>query len=458
MRVVPDPPGTPAVAVQQDFFGRADEVRPRLATVPVRLILSPVSYRLAPDTAFVESVRRFGVIQPVVLQAVRTPEGERLRIVCGTRRVAAAGLAGLTSVPGIIWPVDAPDRLMRALTLNENVQRQQHVPRDVQQVGDFTEADLHERVALPQAVARDRRRLANLPENVLAWMRAGALPLADARFLANLPSDVQQRVLAVGDTAPALRAEIQRRRAGPAGSVDAAQLTWAGLEQRPAAIEPERIGTTLFADIAWVSDDLQEVRSATPDSRAAVSMRDTQGVLARIVSRRVNEQARRACVQLQNEVRRLANIVEPDHARRALLRPPIQLLNVRPDPQSDGYVMTFSAGNEVQISQLTAQQWFGSRGVAAPRGTVPRVTAPTSTPAPTISAPAVPPGRPTTWAEGRAGGRDFRPALQVLEQFEGALPAIPTDGMDRVYHAWAALAAALHAALDEADAAVPARA
>lgn len=64
----------------------------------------------------VESIRRFGVMQPVALE----PRGQRLRIRDGHRRVAAARLAGLTRIPAIVHAqaLDEDEWLVAAVHVN----------------------------------------------------------------------------------------------------------------------------------------------------------------------------------------------------------------------------------------------------------------------------------------------------------------------------------------------------
>lgn len=67
----------------------------------------------------VESIRQFGVMQPVVLE----DNGDRLRIRAGHRRVAAARIAGLTRIPALIHRdvLDDDEWLMQAV--HENTRR-----------------------------------------------------------------------------------------------------------------------------------------------------------------------------------------------------------------------------------------------------------------------------------------------------------------------------------------------
>lgn len=66
-----------------------------------------------------QSIKRFGVMQPVVLEF----RGQRLRIRAGHRRVAAARLAGLTKVPAVIHGNALEDDEWLVAAAHENTRR-----------------------------------------------------------------------------------------------------------------------------------------------------------------------------------------------------------------------------------------------------------------------------------------------------------------------------------------------
>lgn len=75
--------------------------------------------QIDPDLAeLVESVRMFGVMQPITVRR----EGSKLRVIYGHRRAEAAKLAKLPAVPIIVQ--DVPDEEIVARQLIENIQRQ----------------------------------------------------------------------------------------------------------------------------------------------------------------------------------------------------------------------------------------------------------------------------------------------------------------------------------------------
>src|SRR5439155_3856145 len=72
--------------------------------------------------ALVDSVRRHGILQPIVVS--ETLDGYRL--IAGERRVRAAELAGLERIPAIVRPAD--DHAQLELALVENLQRADLAP------------------------------------------------------------------------------------------------------------------------------------------------------------------------------------------------------------------------------------------------------------------------------------------------------------------------------------------
>ena len=96
-----------------------DQLDARVATLPVRLI--DVSTLEAADDgetlspAFVGSIRRFGVLQPLLV----TERDGRYHVIAGRRRAAAARLLGLPDVPCIVHHVEdaAADEMTAASNL-----------------------------------------------------------------------------------------------------------------------------------------------------------------------------------------------------------------------------------------------------------------------------------------------------------------------------------------------------
>ncbi|MGD9835425.1 MAG: ParB/RepB/Spo0J family partition protein [Piscinibacter sp.] len=146
-----------------------------------------------------ESIKAQGVMQPVLVRPVGSG---RYEIIAGERRTRAAKLAGLDEVPVLVK--DVPDEAAAAMSLIENIQREDLNPlEEAQGLKRLTDEFglTHEQAA--QAVGRSRSaasnllRLLNLSEPVQQMLMAGDLDMGHARAL--LPLEGAQQILAAGD-------------------------------------------------------------------------------------------------------------------------------------------------------------------------------------------------------------------------------------------------------------------
>ena len=140
-----------------------------------------------------ESIKSQGVMQPVL---VRPTEGGVYEIIAGERRVRAARIAGLDTVPVLVKVV--ADEAAAVMALIENIQREDLNPLEEAQgllrlVLEFHLT--HEQAA--QAVGRSRSaasnllRLLNLAEPVQQLLLAGDIDMGHARALLALPAAQQ---------------------------------------------------------------------------------------------------------------------------------------------------------------------------------------------------------------------------------------------------------------------------
>ena len=160
-----------------------------------------------------ESIKAQGIMQPILVRLVRdghdvsgnavsSAAAPHYEIIAGERRVRAASLAGLDEVPVLVR--DVPDEAAAAMSLIENIQREDLNPLEEAQglkrlIDEF--GMTHERAA--QAVGRSRSaasnllRLLNLVEPVQQLLMAGDLDMGHARAL--LPLDGARQILAAGE-------------------------------------------------------------------------------------------------------------------------------------------------------------------------------------------------------------------------------------------------------------------
>lgn len=168
----------------------------------------------------VESVRRHGVLQPIVVR----PAGDDYEVVAGERRWRAAEAAGLRTIPAVVRDLD--DRQAVEVALVENLQRQDLSPlqrarayrRLVEEFG-LTQEQVAERVGKSQPAVANTLRLLQLPAPIQASLEAGRISEGHARAIlgAGTPQrmlDVWQKVerrgLSVRQTEALVRSGISR--------------------------------------------------------------------------------------------------------------------------------------------------------------------------------------------------------------------------------------------------------
>jgi len=146
-----------------------------------------------------ESVRNLGVVQPVLVRPGGSPG--RYELVAGERRLRAARLAGLSTVPAVIRPVDEAASLEIALA--ENVARQDLNPIEEANAYAVLSDEFgltHERIA--ELVGKSRvavtnlLRLLDLPDEVQGLVEDGSLAEGHARALLGVAGHAEQRRLA----------------------------------------------------------------------------------------------------------------------------------------------------------------------------------------------------------------------------------------------------------------------
>jgi ParB family chromosome partitioning protein len=141
------------------------------------------------------SIKENGILQPLIV----SPSGEpgRYILIAGERRLIAAGMAGLDSVPAVVREASEQERL--ELALIENVQRADLTPLEAaeayrQLADDFNLS--HEQIA--QKLGKNRvtitntMRLLKLPEDVQLALAAGKISEGHARVLLSLPTEAAQ--------------------------------------------------------------------------------------------------------------------------------------------------------------------------------------------------------------------------------------------------------------------------
>ncbi len=141
-----------------------------------------------------ESIKNYGVIQPITLRKISDDVYE---LVSGERRLRASQIAGLEEIPAII--VDIMDEDSAILALLENLQREDlnfleeaegyyNLIRD----HNITQEELARRLSKSQSTIANKLRLLKLPQNVRDIIIDKGLTERHARALLKLPDEKTQ--------------------------------------------------------------------------------------------------------------------------------------------------------------------------------------------------------------------------------------------------------------------------
>jgi ParB family chromosome partitioning protein len=144
-----------------------------------------------------ESIREHGILQPLVVRPMTDGEFE---LIAGERRLRAAGLAGLSTVPVVIR--SAGNQHALELALIENVQREDisalECARAYRKLADefgMTQDAIARRVGKSRVAVSNTLRLLKLPPSVLAGLVEGTITEGHARALLGLASASDQPAL-----------------------------------------------------------------------------------------------------------------------------------------------------------------------------------------------------------------------------------------------------------------------
>ncbi len=144
-----------------------------------------------------DSIRELGVIQPLTVR--KTNQGWEL--IAGERRLRAAAMAGLDTVPCL--PVEADENRSSIMALVENVQRkdldfwEEALALDkLISTGGLSQEDAAKKIGKSQSAVANKLRLLKLPTDVLKALRDNGYTERHARALLRLPNASAQRTAA----------------------------------------------------------------------------------------------------------------------------------------------------------------------------------------------------------------------------------------------------------------------
>lgn len=140
------------------------------------------------------SIAKVGVLQPLVVR--QTSAGWEL--IAGERRLRAAKLAGLQTVPCL--PMEADEESSSLLALVENLLRsdldvweEAYALRKMIDQFQLSQEEAGQKVGLSQSAVANKLRLLKLPEDVISALREAGLTERHARALLRLPTEALQR-------------------------------------------------------------------------------------------------------------------------------------------------------------------------------------------------------------------------------------------------------------------------
>jgi ParB family transcriptional regulator, chromosome partitioning protein len=208
-----------------------------------------------------DSIRARGLLQPIVVRALA---GGRYELLAGERRLRAARIAELESVPALVREADERDQLDIALA--ENMARVNLSPVEearacatlVEDLG-LTKEEVGRRVGRSRVAISNLIRLLDLPEDALELIERGQLSEGHGRALLLCKDHAARRALALDarDGAWSVRETERRAREAESGQPEA---------RKPGPRRPRAV----------IHPDLEEALAAAEDALSAALGREVR--------------------------------------------------------------------------------------------------------------------------------------------------------------------------------------
>ena len=200
-------------------------------------------------TSLSESIRNHGVLQPLVVRQV----GDKYQLIAGERRLRAADLAGLSSVPVTI--VDFNDQQCLEAALVENIQRSDlNAIEKAQGFRDYldrfsmTHEQLATRLGLARPTITNLLSLLDLPAALQNLIRIGQISLGHAKILKGITDPIKQEAIA---------REIVARGLSVHG-LEAYVKQFAADEKEGVTTAPAKTATEKTAHVSGIEDELRQ--------------------------------------------------------------------------------------------------------------------------------------------------------------------------------------------------------
>lgn len=140
------------------------------------------------------SIAQVGILQPLSVRRV----GETWELIAGERRLRAAQMAGLSTVPCI--PTQVDERTSSLLALIENLQRAdltvwEEAEAICRLVREFSlsQEEVGRKLGISQSAVANKMRLLRLPDDIIDRLKECGLSERHARALLRLPNPQLQR-------------------------------------------------------------------------------------------------------------------------------------------------------------------------------------------------------------------------------------------------------------------------
>ena len=136
------------------------------------------------------SIESYGVLQPITVRK----KGDKFELVAGERRLRAAKLANLKTIPAILH--DMSDETSAVLALLENLQREDLNfieealgYENLIKEHDFTQQQLAQKLGKNQSTIANKLRILKLPQSIKESLVENGLTERHARALLKLPNE-----------------------------------------------------------------------------------------------------------------------------------------------------------------------------------------------------------------------------------------------------------------------------
>lgn len=141
----------------------------------------------------VNSIKEHGILQPIVV----TPQGSRYELIAGERRLRAAKIAGLTTIPALVRK--ATEQQKMELALIENVQRSDLNPIEeayaylrLQEEFGLTQDEVGTRLGKSRPQIANTIRLLQLPQEIQRALAEKKISASNARTLLSFATDEER--------------------------------------------------------------------------------------------------------------------------------------------------------------------------------------------------------------------------------------------------------------------------